>query len=168
MEMPSSVQRSQRSSTSLRSEVRPQSRGADAPLLAAQERGGRQSCDARSARRAYARGWSQAASASFLLYELGRTVTWTIENEKKINGAEEGTRTPTPLRVHGPEPCASANSATSASNYGAAWQGRRREEQQHHILPALPALSNRSNRYDRYAASRGKPCSQSPYSVHRR
>src|SRR5712672_4282802 len=30
------------------------------------------------------------------------------------NGAEEGTRTPTPLRVHGPEPCASANSATSA------------------------------------------------------
>ncbi len=31
------------------------------------------------------------------------------------SGAEEGTRTPTPLRVHGPEPCASANSATSAS-----------------------------------------------------
>src|SRR3954465_15719462 len=31
------------------------------------------------------------------------------------NGAEEGTRTPPPLRVHGPEPCASANSATSAS-----------------------------------------------------
>src|ERR1700733_216438 len=31
-----------------------------------------------------------------------------------MNGAEEGTRTPTPLRVHGPEPCASANSATSA------------------------------------------------------
>jgi hypothetical protein len=33
---------------------------------------------------------------------------------KKRTGAEEGTRTPTPLRVHGPEPCASANSATSA------------------------------------------------------
>src|SRR5689334_16587444 len=33
---------------------------------------------------------------------------------KAIIGAEEGTRTPTPLRVHGPEPCASANSATSA------------------------------------------------------
>src|SRR5215472_18158501 len=32
-------------------------------------------------------------------------------------GAEEGTRTPTPLRVHGPEPCASANSATSASDF---------------------------------------------------
>src|SRR3984885_14782096 len=33
----------------------------------------------------------------------------------EINGAIEGTRTPTPLRVHGPEPCASANSATMAS-----------------------------------------------------
>src|SRR5579872_5967954 len=33
---------------------------------------------------------------------------------KNESGAEEGTRTPTPLRVHGPEPCASANSATSA------------------------------------------------------
>src|SRR5579862_4416045 len=33
---------------------------------------------------------------------------------RALNGAEEGTRTPTPLRVHGPEPCASANSATSA------------------------------------------------------
>ena len=30
------------------------------------------------------------------------------------DGAEEGTRTPTPLRVRGPEPRASANSATSA------------------------------------------------------
>ena len=30
-------------------------------------------------------------------------------------GAIEGTRTPTPLPVHGPEPCASANSATMAS-----------------------------------------------------
>src|SRR6202044_189966 len=37
-----------------------------------------------------------------------------ILNSLFINGAEEGTRTPTPLRVHGPEPCASANSATSA------------------------------------------------------
>ena len=32
----------------------------------------------------------------------------------EIVGAEERTRTFTPLRVHGPEPCASANSATSA------------------------------------------------------
>jgi hypothetical protein len=31
-----------------------------------------------------------------------------------VLGAEEGTRTPTPLRVRGPEPRASANSATSA------------------------------------------------------
>src|SRR6478672_2621839 len=35
---------------------------------------------------------------------------------RENSGAEEGTRTPTPLRVHGPEPCASANSATSALN----------------------------------------------------
>jgi hypothetical protein len=34
--------------------------------------------------------------------------------EKYSIGAEGGTRTPTPLRVHGPEPCASANSATTA------------------------------------------------------
>ena len=33
----------------------------------------------------------------------------------KLLGAIEGTRTPTPLPVHGPEPCASANSATMAS-----------------------------------------------------
>ena len=32
----------------------------------------------------------------------------------QIIGAIEGTRTPTPLPVHGPEPCASANSATMA------------------------------------------------------
>src|SRR5438552_351088 len=37
-----------------------------------------------------------------------------IFSDSEIGGAEEGTRTPTPLRVHGPEPCASANSATSA------------------------------------------------------
>ena len=47
------------------------------------------------------------------------TPRWTPRRyviEKKETGAEEGTRTPTPLRVHGPEPCASANSATSACN----------------------------------------------------
>ncbi len=38
-----------------------------------------------------------------------------LSDRRQFNvGAEEGTRTPTPLRVHGPEPCASANSATSA------------------------------------------------------
>ena len=31
-----------------------------------------------------------------------------------FNGADEGTRTPTPLQEHGPEPCASTNFATSA------------------------------------------------------
>src|SRR4029077_10452520 len=35
---------------------------------------------------------------------------------RKNLGAIEGTRTPTPLRVHGPEPCASANSATMAKS----------------------------------------------------
>ena len=41
----------------------------------------------------------------------------TIGSDGNKNpGAEEGTRTPTPLRVHGPEPCASANSATSAKS----------------------------------------------------
>src|SRR6476660_7806813 len=42
-------------------------------------------------------------------------------------GAIEGTRTPTPLRVHGPEPCASANSATMAQkNWDAAFFSRGR------------------------------------------
>ncbi len=53
--------------------------------------------------------------------------------EKKccvIYGAEEGTRTPTPLRVHGPEPCASANSATSAT-----------------VLVTLNCLSGRTEKY---------------------
>src|ERR1035441_4776455 len=39
-------------------------------------------------------------------------------------GAEEGTRTPTPLRVRGPEPRASANSATSARYTGQAGSAR--------------------------------------------
>jgi hypothetical protein len=43
-------------------------------------------------------------------------------------GAEEGTRTPTPLRVHGPEPCASANSATSAMRYAPYDDPARRRE----------------------------------------
>jgi hypothetical protein len=58
-------------------------------------------------------------------------------------GAEEGTRTPTPLRVHGPEPCASANSATSASGRvcAAALRATCREEQLS-ILQTLEPLSN--------------------------
>src|SRR5450432_1987962 len=34
-----------------------------------------------------------------------------LHSSTRNRGAIEGTRTPTPLRVHGPEPCASANSA---------------------------------------------------------
>ena len=41
-------------------------------------------------------------------------------------GAIEGTRTPTPLPVHGPEPCASANSATMASGLQSRQPERRR------------------------------------------
>ena len=44
-------------------------------------------------------------------------------------GAIEGTRTPTPLPVHGPEPCASANSATMASGLAAAISLLKQEEQ---------------------------------------
>jgi hypothetical protein len=40
--------------------------------------------------------------------------TFERNQPKRILGAIEGTRTPTPLPVHGPEPCASANSATMA------------------------------------------------------
>ncbi len=43
---------------------------------------------------------------------------------RQTSGAEEGTRTPTPLRVRGPEPRASANSATSARDTKPArWAG---------------------------------------------
>src|SRR6266404_648604 len=48
---------------------------------------------------------------------LGRLLGSVHPLESTDLGAEEGTRTPTPLRVHGPEPCASANSATSASDH---------------------------------------------------
>src|SRR5438046_5585977 len=42
---------------------------------------------------------------------------YAMSSKVAKNGAEEGTRTPQPFRVHGPEPCASANSATSASDW---------------------------------------------------
>jgi hypothetical protein len=45
---------------------------------------------------------------------------------KFSTGAIEGTRTPTPLPVHGPEPCASANSATMASGLQLRQPERRR------------------------------------------
>src|SRR5215470_18069493 len=49
---------------------------------------------------------------------------WERSDKQLGTGAEEGTRTPTPLRVHGPEPCASANSATSASDCLRGGKGR--------------------------------------------
>ncbi len=42
-------------------------------------------------------------------------LTTNPQSQASTFGAIEGTRTPTPLPVHGPEPCASANSATMAS-----------------------------------------------------
>src|SRR5437763_2731304 len=59
----------------------------------------------------------------------------------KSCGAEEGTRTPTPLRVHGPEPCASANSATSAAATSPVERSRKNCIS---IVQAGRALSNRS------------------------
>ena len=44
-----------------------------------------------------------------------------LQRDALLDGAEEGTRTPTPLRVRGPEPRASANSATSAQYTGPAF-----------------------------------------------
>ena len=61
---------------------------------------------------------SVVTHARLILYGVHRqqagSATKLLRREEP--GAEEGTRTPTPLRVHGPEPCASANSATSALN----------------------------------------------------
>src|SRR5260370_31911473 len=59
-------------------------------------------------------------------------------------GAEEGTRTPTPLRVHGPEPCASANSATSAMK-GAGRLSSAATGNDLSILAGLVVLSNPRN-----------------------
>jgi AraC family transcriptional regulator, regulatory protein of adaptative response / methylated-DNA-[protein]-cysteine methyltransferase len=64
----------------------------------------------------------QCVEPIFGLPRLGRTRknqkvrSWArLINSDESAGAIEGTRTPTPLPVHGPEPCASANSATMAS-----------------------------------------------------
>ncbi len=57
--------------------------------------------------------------------------------DNKIIGAEEGTRTPTPLRVHGPEPCASANSATPASDLKSDPRAALKEETTATILTRL-------------------------------
>src|SRR5712691_3452958 len=61
---------------------------------------------------------ARANSQDFFAESQRIAAAWTMARQlnrwKQSVGAEEGTRTPTPLRVHGPEPCASANSATSA------------------------------------------------------
>src|SRR5260370_39850133 len=59
----------------------------------------------------------------------------------RLFGAEEGTRTPTPLRVHGPEPCASANAATSALKSARESPARQRKPCTL-ILSGLRMLSN--------------------------
>jgi hypothetical protein len=62
----------------------------------------------------------------------------------KGNGAEEGTRTPTPLRAHGPEPCASANSATSARHGAADLFGSRVGS--HHFFRGMERCQTRASR----------------------
>ena len=64
--------------------------------------------------------------------------------KKRIIGAIEGTRTPTPLPVHGPEPCASANSATMASGLTLQRrpQGHRNRKTYIFILPPPSPVSN--------------------------
>ena len=57
---------------------------------------------------------AKAALAKWVCQGIRYQLTLCQECAYLDFGAEEGTRTPTPLRVHGPEPCASANSATSA------------------------------------------------------
>jgi hypothetical protein len=67
----------------------------------------------------------------------------TCCSRNNANGAEEGTRTPTPLRVHGPEPCASANSATSASECLAGRPRRlERKRLRHLFLQGTDRVSN--------------------------
>jgi hypothetical protein len=79
-------------------------------------------------------------------------------------GAIEGTRTPTPLRVHGPEPCASANSATMASGLTLQRRpkGRRVRKTNSSILQTRAGLSNyaipaRKNFFANFAAFPSRP-----------
>src|SRR5579863_8258878 len=59
------------------------------------------------------RHWERLRSGKFSRFEADIATSSKLFISK-IFGAEEGTRTHTPLRVRGPEPRASANSATSA------------------------------------------------------
>jgi hypothetical protein len=75
-------------------------------------------------------------------------------NGLEINaGAEEGTRTPTPLRVHGPEPCASANSATSAFEMRRPVLRQRSDRDYFYILTGIAGLSNPTALYLRGAVA---------------
>jgi hypothetical protein len=76
-----------------------------------------------------------------------RTTRRLTSSGMQIFGAIEGTRTPTPLRVHGPEPCASANSATMASGLSlqaattsAAESGRSTPSFYRHDVPCQTSL----------------------------
>src|SRR6266403_1720984 len=78
-------------------------------------------------------------------------------------GAEGGTRTPTPLRAHDPESCASANSATSArrasfiipSRDGQSSRGRRRPDDFHQPPGAARVRDPRDGRGRARAARDG-------------
>ena len=63
--------------------------------------------------RSFGPGCARFTETSFCRVQVS-TDNRELTTDNCFIGAEEGTRTPTPLRVHGPEPCASANSATSA------------------------------------------------------
>src|ERR1700719_3255270 len=75
--------------------------------------------------------------------------------EGKNAGAIEGTRTPTPLRVHGPEPCASANSATMAKSDSVTGTlaSHLQERTTDSILQARRWLSNLAARLENYPSS---------------
>ena len=72
-----------------------------------------------------------------------------MSSRKTPNGAIEGTRTPTPLPVHGPEPCASANSATMAildCNAAAAARPPSQEDQHFYFTAPSPPVKHWSQR----------------------
>src|SRR6202035_2589069 len=72
---------------------------------------------------------------------------------EQLLGAIEGTRTPTPLRVHGPEPCASANSATSAFEMRRPVLRQRSDRDYFYILTGIAGLSNPTALYLRGAVA---------------
>ena len=71
-----------------------------------------------------------------------------------VSGAIEGTRTPTPLPVHGPEPCASANSATMASGLTLQRrpEGRRMKDLRFHSTGAPIPVKLKAHRRNNWRA----------------